>query len=375
MKNILVAGGAGYVGSHTCLRLREAGFRPVVYDDLSNGHEEFAKFGPLVCGDIRDADHLAWTFRRFQPDAVMHFAARIEVGESVRDPAQCFDINVGGSATLFRAAREAGIDKLVMSSTCAIFGEPESERLTEEHPQKPISPYGQSKKIVEDMLLDLERFAGLRSARLRYFNAAGADPAGRLGERHDPETHLIPLALAAASGQNPNFRILGTDYDTRDGTAERDFVHVLDLADAHIRALRLLDSGAPGFGVNLGSGRGATVREVERACARAVGATSPPKRRRGAPAIPQGWWPIPRARTPCSVGSPSVASTKSSVTPGPGTAAMRPSDCLTGWPDRRPMQSCSPALHTPALDPAPSSPRVSPGLKKAGAACPNANSM
>lgn len=287
MKNVLVTGGAGYVGSHTCLRLREAGYRPVVYDDLSNGHAEFVKFGPMVEGDIRDADRLAWAFRRFAPVAVMHFAARIEVGESVRDPALCFDVNVGGSTKLFRACLEAGVDKLVMSSTCAIFGEPATDRLCEDHPQRPISPYGRSKKLVEDMLLDLEAFGDLRSARLRYFNAAGADPVGRLGERHDPETHLIPLALAAAAGENPQFRILGTDYETRDGSAERDYVHVLDLADAHIRALKRLETGAPGLGVNLGSGRGATVREVVKACSRAVGRAFAPEeapRRRGDPA-------------------------------------------------------------------------------------------
>ncbi len=230
MVNILVAGGAGYIGSHTCLDLSNKGFTPIVYDNLSNGHAEFVKWGPFELGDIRDRKRLDEVLVKYKPSAIIHFAAAIEVGESVRDPIGYYDNNVAGTITLLRAAQAAGIDKIVFSSTCATYGIPLSIPMDEAHTQSPINPYGQSKLIVEQILKDLDRYQGFRSFILRYFNAAGADPDGRIGEWHSPETHAIPIALDAALGRRPHFQVLGTDYDTRDGSCVRDFVHVLDLA-------------------------------------------------------------------------------------------------------------------------------------------------
>src|SRR6201987_6037942 len=244
MTNILVAGGAGYIGAHTCVDLFNKGFTPIVYDNLSNGHKEFVKWGPLEVGDIRDRRRLDEVFAKYRPAAIVHFAAAIEVGESVRDPGSYYENNVGGTLTLLRAAQAAGVDKIVFSSTCATYGAPQAIPMDEAHPQAPINPYGRSKLLVEQMLQDLDRYQGFRSFVLRYFNAAGADPEGRIGEWHTPETHAIPIALDAAMGRRPCFQVLGTDYDTRDGSCVRDFVHVLDLADAHTRAIEhLLDNG------------------------------------------------------------------------------------------------------------------------------------
>ena len=237
MTNVLVVGGAGYIGSHTCLNLAERGFTPVVYDNLSNGHAEFVKWGPLEHGDIRDRQRLAAVIETYRPQAIVHFAALIEVGESVKAPAAFFDNNVAGTLSLLLAAQQAGIDKLVFSSTCATYGLPVDVPMRETHPQNPINPYGRSKLIVEQMLADLDRHQGFRSVVLRYFNAAGADPEGRIGERHSPETHAVPLAIEAALGRRAGFSVFGTDYDTRDGTCVRDFIHVCDLADAHGRAV------------------------------------------------------------------------------------------------------------------------------------------
>ncbi|WP_019171736.1 UDP-glucose 4-epimerase GalE [Pseudaminobacter salicylatoxidans] len=262
MSNILVAGGAGYIGSHTCLDLAERGFTPVVYDNLSNGHAEFVQWGPLEHGDIRDRERLAAVLKAYRPAAIVHFAALIEVGESVRAPAAFFDNNVAGTLSLLLAAQEAGVDKLVFSSTCATYGQPRSLPMDETHPQDPINPYGRSKLIVEQMLADLDRHQGFRSVVLRYFNAAGADPKGRIGERHTPETHAVPLAIEAALGQRAGFSIFGTDYDTRDGTCIRDFVHVADLADAHGRAVEYLLDGGESTALNLGTGHGTTVQEL-----------------------------------------------------------------------------------------------------------------
>jgi UDP-glucose 4-epimerase len=189
MENILVAGGAGYIGSHTCLDLFNKGFRPIVYDNLSNGHAEFVKWGPLETGDIRDRKKLDEVLKTYKPQAIIHFAAAIEVGESVRDPGAYYDNNVAGTITLLRAAQAAGIDKIVFSSTCATYGVPSSIPMNETHAQSPLNPYGRSKLIVEQILQDLDRYQGLRSCILRYFNAAGADPEGRIGEWHSPETH------------------------------------------------------------------------------------------------------------------------------------------------------------------------------------------
>ena len=275
MQTVLVAGGAGYVGSHTCLALAEAGFRPVVFDDLSNGHREHVLWGPLETGDIRDAARLDAVFAEHKPVAVLHFAARIEVGESVKDPGAFFDNNVGGAITLVEAARRAGVNALVFSSTCATFGDPVRLPMDENHPQAPLNPYGRSKLMVEQALADYDRYVGFRSAVMRYFNAAGADPEGRIGEWHEPETHAIPLALQVALGQRPHFTIFGDDYDTRDGTAVRDYVHVLDLADAHVLALRRLLAGGSSEAYNLGTGAGTTVRELVQGVGRATGKPLP----------------------------------------------------------------------------------------------------
>jgi len=271
MQTVLVTGGAGYVGSHCCLALAEAGFRPVAFDDLSNGHREHVRWGPLEEGDVRDAVRLDAVFAAHQPVAVLHLAARIEVGESVRNPGAFFDVNVGGTITLIEAARRAGVDKLVFSSTCATFGDPMTLPMAEDHPQAPLNPYGRSKLMIEQALADYDRYVGFRSAVMRYFNAAGADPEGRIGEWHEPETHAVPLAIQAALGQRPCFTIYGDDYDTRDGTAVRDYVHVLDLADAHVAALKRLLAGGSSEAFNLGTGTGTTVRELVDGVGRAAG--------------------------------------------------------------------------------------------------------
>jgi UDP-glucose 4-epimerase len=262
MTNILVAGGAGYIGAHTCLDLLTKGFTPIVYDNLSNGHTEFVKWGPLEKGDIRDRRRLDEVLRKYKPEAIVHFAAAIEVGESVRDPGCFYDNNVAGTISLLRAAQAAGIDKIVFSSTCATYGIPASIPIHEAHVQSPINPYGRSKLIIEQILSDLDRYQGFRSCILRYFNAAGADPEGRIGEWHSPETHVIPIAIEAALGRRPHFQVHGTDYDTRDGSCVRDYVHVLDLADAHSRAVELLLNNSPSHALNLGTGRGTTVKEL-----------------------------------------------------------------------------------------------------------------
>lgn len=271
MQTVLVTGGAGYVGAHCCLALAEAGFRPIVFDNLSNGHREHVQWGALEVGDIRDAARLDAVFATYAPIAVLHFAARIEVGESVKNPGAFFSNNVGGSITLIDAARRAGVNALVFSSTCATFGDPETLPMDESHPQSPLNPYGRSKLMVEQALADYDRYVGFRSAVMRYFNAAGADPGGRIGEWHEPETHAIPLAIQAALGQQPHFTIFGDDYDTRDGTAVRDYVHVLDLADAHVAALKRLLAGGSSEAFNLGSGTGTTVRELVEGVVRATG--------------------------------------------------------------------------------------------------------
>ena len=262
MTNILVVGGAGYIGSHTCLDLASKGFTPIVYDNLSNGHVEFVRWGPFEHGDIRDRTRLDAVLDTYKPAAIVHFAALIEVGESVRNPTGFFENNVAGTLTLMSAAQAAGIDKLVFSSTCATYGLPQAIPMDETHPQAPINPYGRSKLIVEQMLSDLDAYEGFRSVALRYFNAAGADPEGRIGEWHSPETHAIPLAIDAALGRRSDFKVFGWDYDTRDGTCVRDFVHVLDLADAHSRAVQYLLDGGESVALNLGTGDGTTVKEL-----------------------------------------------------------------------------------------------------------------
>ena len=261
-QTVLVAGGAGYVGSHCCLALAEAGFRPVVYDNLSNGHEAFVQWGPLERGDILDGDRLDAVMARHKPVAILHFAALIEVGESVKEPGRFYENNVSGAISLIEAGRRAGVEAMVFSSTCATYGDPVRLPMDESHPQSPLNPYGRSKLMVEQALTDYSRYANFRSVCLRYFNAAGADELGRIGERHHPETHAIPLALQTALGQRQGFKLFGDDYDTRDGTAVRDYIHVLDLADAHVRALKYLLSGGETNVFNLGTGTGTTVTEL-----------------------------------------------------------------------------------------------------------------
>jgi UDP-glucose-4-epimerase GalE len=258
---VLVTGGAGYIGSHACKALAEAGHEPITYDNLSTGHGWAVRWGPLEVGDILDPARLAEVFARHAPDAVMHFASRIFVGESVTDPAIYHRTNVVGTLNLLDATRAAGVRRFVFSSSCAAYGIPEKSPIALDAPQWPVNPYGWTKLLGERMLADYCAAYGLGGVALRYFNAAGADPGGMIGEDHDPETHLIPLALDAASGRRPHLDLLGDDYATPDGTCIRDYVHVCDLADAHVRAL---DACEPGImrAANLGVGRGSSVREV-----------------------------------------------------------------------------------------------------------------
>jgi UDP-glucose 4-epimerase len=260
MKNILVTGGAGYIGSHTCLALAKRGFAPIAFDNLVNGHREFVNWGPLEIGDIRDKEQLEAVIRKYQPAAIVHFAALTEVGQSFRDPAAFFETNLGGSIALLSAALNASVDKIAFSSTCATYGIPQGP-LREDHPQSPVNPYGRSKLMVEQFLDELSTSTPLRCVKLRYFNAAGADPGGQIGEWHSPETHVIPLAIEAALEVRA-FKVFGTDYPTRDGTCIRDFVHVSDLAEAHCEAVEHLLNGQKSIAINLGTGLGTSVREI-----------------------------------------------------------------------------------------------------------------
>lgn len=261
-KKVLVAGGAGYIGSHTCMKLAESGYEPVVFDNLTNGHEEFVRWGVLERGDIRDPARIAEVIEAHKPVAILHFAALIEVGESVKNPVAFYENNVIGSLNLLQAAINGGVKHVVFSSTCATYGLPETETLDETHGQKPINPYGRTKWIVEQAINDYSALVGLTAVILRYFNAAGADFEGRIGEWHKPETHAIPLAIEAALGRRAGFKIFGTDYPSRDGTCVRDYIHVLDLADAHVRAVDYLLAGGKSEAINLGTGVGTTVREL-----------------------------------------------------------------------------------------------------------------
>ena len=260
--NVLVVGGAGYIGSHMLRCLGKAGIGVTTLDDLSSGRRDAVTRGDFVEGDLGDRALLDDLFGKKQFDGVMHFAAHIEVGESVIHPAKYYLNNFVRTQVLLDAMREHGLNNFIFSSTAAIFGEPVQDRIDESHPKAPISPYGRSKLMVEHMLGDYDAAYGLKSVCLRYFNAAGADPAGDIGECHDPETHLVPLVLRAASGRRENISVFGTDYDTRDGTCIRDYIHVTDLCDAHLLALRRLWDGAPSAAYNLGNGNGFSVREV-----------------------------------------------------------------------------------------------------------------
>lgn len=285
---VLVTGGAGFVGSHACKALASAGFHPIVYDTLTNGVRDAVRWGPLEVGDLMDRDRFDAVFRRYQPVAVLHFAGFIEAGESVREPRRFYANNVANTLVLLDAMRTAGVDVLVFSSSAAVYGVPERVPIPECHPIRPVNPYGWTKAVVEQILSDTAVAEGLRFAALRYFNASGADPDGDLAENHDPETHLIPLALQAAFGRRPALQVFGTDYDTSDGTCVRDYIHVTDLADAHILALRYLLAGGRPLAVNLGTGRGYSVREVVETVARVAGCPVPTRdspRRAGDPPV------------------------------------------------------------------------------------------
>lgn len=269
--NVLVTGGAGYVGSHACSALSEAGFVPVTYDNLSRGARALVRYGPLEEGDILDEARLKQVMERYRPLAVMHFAAFAYVGESVNAPLDYYRNNFSGALAILSAMLESGLDKLVFSSTCAVYGTPEIQPMQETLPLSPINPYGRSKLMVEQALSDVGLAHGLRSVSLRYFNASGAHPSGEIGELHEPETHLIPRALMAAAGGIGAIDVFGHDYPTPDGTAIRDYVHVCDLADAHVAALRYLLNGGETTALNLGTGRGHSVQEVIDAAERATG--------------------------------------------------------------------------------------------------------
>lgn len=261
-RTVLVTGGAGYIGSHTCKALAGAGYIPVTYDDLRRGHRDAVLWGPLEVGTLHDGDRLREVLARHRPVAVLHFAALAYVGESMREPGQYYANNVGGTVALLEAMRHEGVDRLVFSSTCATFGVPADGVIGDDHVQDPINPYGASKLMVERVLRDYGSIHGLRSAVLRYFNAAGADPDGEIGERHDPETHLLPLVLAAAAGDRDAVEVFGDAYPTPDGSCIRDYVHVSDLADAHVLALAHLEDGGASIACNLGTGTGSSVLEM-----------------------------------------------------------------------------------------------------------------
>ena len=268
---VVVTGGAGFIGSHACKALAAAGFVPVSYDNLSTGHAEAVKWGPLERGDVQDAERLSEVLSDCKAIAVMHFAASAYVGESVSDPQKYYRNNVGGMTALLDAMAAAELKVLVFSSSCATYGEPEAAQIDEDTPQRPINPYGRTKLICEDMIRDFHRAHRLDYAILRYFNAAGADPAGELIEHHVPETHLIPSVLMAALGLRDEIQIFGDQFPTPDGTCIRDFIHVSDLADGHVLALnRLLGGGGP-LTLNLGTGQGSSVLEVIEACELCVG--------------------------------------------------------------------------------------------------------
>ena len=262
MKHVLVTGGAGYIGSHACKVLRAAGYVPVTYDNLSTGWSDAVKFGPLEQGELTDRDRLDEVFARYQPVAVMHFAALSQVGEAMREPGKYWHNNVTGSLGLIEAAVAAGCLNFVFSSTCATYGDQDGVVLDEDSPQMPLNAYGKSKRAIEDMLADFEASHGLKSVIFRYFNVAGADPEGEVGEFHRPETHLIPLMLDAIDGKRPALTVFGTDYDTPDGTCIRDYVHVMDLVDAHVLGVKWLEAGKDSRGFNLGTGTGFSVYEV-----------------------------------------------------------------------------------------------------------------
>lgn len=259
---VLVTGGAGYIGSHTCKALYEKGFHLVVYDNLIYGHRDFVKWGILEEGDIADQSRIESVIKKYNPAAVIHFAAFAYVGESIDKPLKYYKNNVTGTLTLLDAMRKHGVSKIVFSSSCATYGMPQEIPITENHPQNPISPYGRTKLMVEEILKDFDKAYSTKYINLRYFNAAGADPNTEIGEWHEPETHLIPLLLTDAIGKYGGTKIYGTDYDTPDGTCIRDYIHVTDLADAHVLALEYLFNSSKSRAFNLGNGKGFSVRDI-----------------------------------------------------------------------------------------------------------------
>lgn len=286
MSTVLVTGGAGYVGSHICKALAQAGYTPVVYDNLCRGHRDSVKWGPLVEGNIADASALEAAITAHSATAVVHCAALAYVAESVERPMDYYDTNVIGAVSLLEAMRATEVTSLVLSSSCAVYGEPAATLIREDAPFNPVSPYGRTKVMVEQMAVECVRAYGFRSAGLRYFNASGADPDGEIGERHDPETHLIPNVLKAAADSAMSVPVFGTDFETSDGTAVRDYVHVTDLADAHVKALDFIAENEGHHAFNLGTGRGASVKEVigmaEQVTGKAI-AADPQARRAGDP--------------------------------------------------------------------------------------------
>ncbi|WP_417797923.1 UDP-glucose 4-epimerase GalE [Terasakiella pusilla] len=274
-KKVLVTGGAGYIGSHVCKALDQAGHIPVTFDNLSTGHRDFVKWGPLCEGDITNLDDLDRAFVTYEPDCVMHFAASSYVRESVVDPMKYYTNNCIGSLRLLEAMQRHGVTQIVFSSTCAVYGDCPTLPIDESARQLPASPYGRSKQFVETAIKDLAAVTGLKWVALRYFNAAGADPEGEVGESHDPETHIIPRAIQAALGLGPALEVYGSDFETADGTAIRDYIHVKDLAAAHIAAMTYLEQeGASGV-YNLGTGKGTSALEILRAVEKYTGTAVP----------------------------------------------------------------------------------------------------
>lgn len=260
-RKILVTGGAGYIGSHTAKRLAANGYEPICFDNLSTGHREFVKWGPLELGNLHDTQTLIDVLNKYKPIAVIHFAANAYVGESVQDPFKYYKNNVGGTLSLLEAMQKTNIRSIVFSSTCATYGIPDLHLIDESCPQNPINPYGQSKLMIEKILIDLAKQRKISQISLRYFNAAGADKDCEIGEWHEPETHLIPLAINSAL-KGSILNVFGTDFSTPDGTAVRDYIHVEDLAEAHIKAVEKLRSGIESECINLGTGRGYSVKEI-----------------------------------------------------------------------------------------------------------------
>ncbi|MGE4440335.1 MAG: UDP-glucose 4-epimerase GalE [Desulfomicrobium sp.] len=290
---ILVTGGAGYIGSHTCKTLAHQGHNVVVYDNLSTGHRELARWGDFVYGDILDTQRLRTCIKQNRIEGIIHFAASAYVGESVIDPGKYFRNNVCGTLSILDAMRDEGVPHIVVSGTCAVYGSPDNIPIIEDTPTNPINPYGASKLFMERMLSDYEKAHGIKWISLRYFNAAGCDPDGETGEWHDPETHLIPRALMAAVGKIPALEIFGDDYPTPDGTCVRDYVHVSDLADAHLRSIDFLAQGNKSHIINLGAGNGISVYEVLSAIKEVTGASVPyvisPKRAGDPPILRADW--------------------------------------------------------------------------------------